>query len=74
MKLIFLSLICFLFVGCSAATKTKEWGGGISNINHPFAVGVGAIVYSLGKSLEDKPEEIDTTVQVYDKEDLEVKF
>lgn len=74
MKYILLVLISFLFTGCYAATKTKELGGGISNITHPVAFAIGATMYKIGKSFEDKPEEVDTTEQTYEKDDLEVKF
>lgn len=74
MKYLFITLLAFILSGCAMGTKIKEYGGGVSNIQHPVAFGVGLGLYKLGQSLEDKPEEIDTTAQVYEKEDLEVKF
>lgn len=54
--LLLLVCITIAFQGCYMATKTKELGGGISNINHPIALGIGAILYKTGEVLEDKAE------------------
>ncbi|WP_193315856.1 hypothetical protein [Poseidonibacter ostreae] len=47
-------------------TKIKEYGAGVSNIQHPVALGLGIGLYKLGQSLEDP--------QVQKKQDATVKF
>ncbi|BFU77282.1 hypothetical protein ALC152_04970 [Arcobacter sp. 15-2] len=72
--LLLLVLITFALQGCYMAQKTRELGQGISNINHPAAVLIGGALYKTGKELEYDNQEIDTTEQTYQGEDLEVVF
>jgi len=73
MKTTLLALMIMLS-GCNMATKTRELGQSISNIRHPVAIGLGAVLYKTGKNLEYDTEELDTTEQVIKGDDLEVKF
>lgn len=72
-SLLALSLV-LMFNGCNMATKTRELGQSISNIRHPIALGLGAVLYKAGKENEYDKKELDMTEQVYEVEDLEVKF
>ena len=57
MKLIiFILLFIGLFSGCSTATKTRQLGEQISNIQHPLALGVGILLYKVGKATENDKE------------------
>ena len=56
-NILLIAIITVFFQGCFLATKTKELGGGISNINHPVALGVGIGLYNLGRVLEDDKTE-----------------
>lgn len=73
-NLILMIMVAFVFSGCSVAQKTRELGQSISNIRHPVALGVGAILYKVGKENEYDKKELDTTEQVIEIEGLEVEF
>lgn len=53
-KIVVVILFSIYFQACSVATKTKEFGSGMSNVNHPVVFGMGVVVYNIGRSLEDE--------------------
>lgn len=53
---LFILIIVFTFNGCYMATKMKELGQSVSNINHPLGLILGITLYNTGKVLEQKKD------------------
>lgn len=56
-KIILIVITICLLSGCSVATKTKELGSGMTNVNHPIVFLPGLALFKLGLSLEEKEKQ-----------------